>query len=135
MFVALDSNILIASLSGKEEYSLIAQQLIRDIVSGKHKAIVSSIAYGEVLSVSNENLDLEGFFSSIDYLDTIPASDSICLKAGRLRLENGSKLRLPDAIHAATALSADVDIFVTNDKPLSKITQSFLPTTLLSDWI
>ena len=137
MLIALDSNVFIAALSQNEEYSSIAQQLIRDIAQGKHRAITSSIAYGEILSVStsNENnLDLESFFVHIENLSTIPAGDDICLKAGQLRKQYGPKLKLPDALHTATAMSVSVDMFITNDITLSKITKELLPTTLLAEW-
>jgi predicted nucleic acid-binding protein len=135
MLIALDSNIFIAALSENEEYSLIAQHLVRDIAAGKHRAITSSIAYGEVLSVSNNSeLDLESFFSNIVHLSTISADDDICLQAGQLRLEYGKKLKFPDAINVATALFAHADRFITNNKPLVKIAQNLLPTTALEEW-
>jgi predicted nucleic acid-binding protein len=136
MVIALDSNVFIAALSPHEQHSINAQQLIRDVTSGKHKAIASSILYGEVLSVSNssEHVDLEDFLSHVKNLFTFSASDSICLKAGELRLEYGPKLKLPDAIHLSTALSSEVDLFVTNDEILAKVAQKLIPIKLLSEW-
>lgn len=137
MLIAIDSNVFIAALSPSEEHSSIAQKLVRDIVQGKYQAITSSIAYGEILSVStpSENdLDLESFFSHIENLSTIPADNTICLKAGQLRKEYGSKLKLPDALHTATGMLASADMFITNDIPLAKIAKKLLPTTLLSEW-
>ena len=134
MVVALDSNVFIAALSSKEEHSPSAQQLIRDIASGKYRAIASSIVYSEVYSVSvaNQSLDLEGFFSQVDNFATIPASDDICIRAGELRLEYGSKLKLHDAMHLATALHSKVNLFITNDEKLAKVAQKLIPTKLLS---
>lgn len=134
MFVAIDSNVFIGALSTKEEHSSNAQQLIRDVASGKHKAIASSIVYGEIysVSVSSQQLDLEGFFSHISNLATIPASDSICIRAGELRLKFGPKLKLPDAIHLATALSDNANLFITNDEKLAKVSQELIPTKLLA---
>lgn|SRR5487761_1427088 len=134
MLVTLDSNVFIAALSPKEKHSPNAQQLIHDVAGGKQHAIASSIAYGEVYSVRvpNQPLDLEGFFSHIDHLEIIPADDSVCLKAGELRLEYGSKLKLPDAIHLATALCANADLFITDDEKLAKIAQKLIATKLLS---
>ncbi len=134
MLVVIDSNVFIGALSTKEEHSLNAQQLIRDVASGKHKAIASSIVYGEIysVSVSSQPVDLEGFFSQISNLATIPAGDSICIRAGELRLKFGPKLKLPDAMHLATALSVDANIFITNDEKLAKVSQELIPTKLLS---
>ena len=134
MTVALDSNVFIGALSTKEEHSSNAQQLIRDIASGKHRAIASSIVYGEVysVSVSSNSVDLEGFFSQIINLATIPADDSICKTAGELRLKFGPILKLPDAMHLATALSNNANLFITNDEKLAKVAQKLIPTKLLS---
>jgi len=135
MTIALDSNIFIAALSQNESHSLTAQQLIRDIDSGKYQAIASSIVLGEVLSIANakEAPDIETFFSLIKNLSTVPASDDICLKAGALRKDQGAKLKLPDALHAATALLSNAELFITNDQQLVKVTKSFLATKLLSE--
>jgi predicted nucleic acid-binding protein len=137
MLIALDSNIFIAALSKHEEHSLIAQQLVRDIAQGKYHAITSSIAYGEALSVrvrGGPELDLESFLSSIEHLSTIPADDDICLNAGQLRAEPGRSLKLPDALHAATAILANADLLIANDRSLMKIAQKFLLTTTLAEW-
>jgi len=134
MLIALDSNVFIAALSGNEEHSLAAQQLLREVAAGKHRAVASSIVYGEILSVSTGRVDLEGFFASVERLVTIPADDGVCLQAGQLRQAHGGKLKLPDAMHAATALLANADIFVTNDKQLASVTQKIVPTKSLADW-
>jgi predicted nucleic acid-binding protein len=136
MVIALDSNVFIAALSPNEQHSSNAQKLIRDVANSKHKALASSIIYGEVLSVSTNDqaLDLEDFFSHIDNLVTIPATDSICLRAGELRLEYGSKLKLPDAMHLATALISSIDLFITNDEILAKVAQKLIPIKLLSEY-
>lgn len=135
MLIALDSNVFIAALSSKEEYSTRAQIIIRDIASGKHKAVASSIVYGEVygISIASQPLDLLDFFSHIENLETIPANDSLCIRAGKLRLKYGSKLKLPDAMHLATALNNNSDLFLTNDQQLSQIAKKMLPTKMLSE--
>jgi predicted nucleic acid-binding protein len=132
MLVAIDSNVFIGSLSTKEKHSSNAQQLIRDVASGKYEAIASSIVYGEVYSVSSQQVDLEGFLSQINNLTIIPADDSICIRAGELRLKFGPKLKLPDAIHLASALSVDVNLFITNDEKLAKVSRELISTKLLS---
>lgn len=134
MIIALDSNVFISALSSKEEQSLNAQRLVREIAVGKHQAIASSVVFGEVYSVKvkNQPLDLEGFFFQINNLKTVPANDSVCLMAGELRLKYGPALKLPDAVHLATALDNDVNLFVTNDRQFAKIAQKLIPTKLLS---
>lgn len=136
MLIALDSNVLIAALSPHEAHSLKAERLIKDIAKGKHSAVVSSLVYGEVLSVSTSRgaIDLEDFILHIKNLKTIAANDNICLESGNLRLQYGSKLKLPDAVHLVTALQNKADVFLTNDKVLAKTTQKLIPTKLLSEW-
>ncbi len=138
--IAVDSNVFIAALSSKETHSVIAQQIMRSIAQGEYRAITSSIAYGEVLSISRDirnTLDLESFFASLENLSIISASDAICLKAGQLRKTHGSSLKLPDALHLATALIGVVggaELFVTNDGPLAKIAAKVMPIKTLADW-
>ena len=134
MLVALDSNIFIAALSSKEKHSLNAQKLLRDISSRKNQATASSIVYGEIYSIhlSDQPLDLVDFFSHIDNLATVVADDNICLKAGELRLKYGHKLKLPDAMHLATALITKAELFITNDELLAKISQNLIPTKTLA---
>jgi predicted nucleic acid-binding protein len=134
--VALDSNVFIAALSTAELHSAVAQQLVRDIAKGVHTAVASSIALGEVLIVSNadQDLNLETFFSRITNLATIPADDAICLKAAELRRRYGNKLKLPDALHVATALLANAGMFITNDVSLARVSTNLITTKLLSDW-
>ena len=43
-----------------------------------------------------------------------------------LRRENGKSLKLPDAIHLATALETKVDYLVTSDKQFAKIASKYL---------
>lgn len=135
MIIAIDSNVFISALSPHELHSNNAQKLIREVNNGKHMAIASSIVYGEVFSVSiaNKPIDLNDFFSHVDNLTTIPANDSVCMRAGELRLEYGSKLKLPDAMHLATAILNKASLFITNDETLAKITKGLIPTKLLSE--
>ena len=136
MLLALDSHVFIAALSPHEECSVIAKQLVRDIASGKHRGVGSSIVYGEVLSTSTgalEPTDFEAFVSHITNLTTAPADNSIYLRAGDLRKQHGPRLKLPDAIHLATAEQARADWFITNDEVLARA-ESVLPTKLLAAW-
>lgn len=134
MLVALDSNVFIAALSPKEEHSINAQNLIRNIANGQYKAVASSITFGEVLSVSESPINFDEFVSSISNLKTIAANDMICFESGKLRLKHGPKLRLPDAIHLTTAIDNKADVFVTNDSKLAKASRGLINTKLLSEW-
>ena len=138
MLVAIDSNVFIAALSPKENHSLVAQQLIKNIASARYQAVASSIVYGEVISLAKKeqarSLDLTSFFRSLRNLKTVPANDSICVATGRLRQKYGTKLRLADALHLATALDQKSDFFITNDLPLAKIAKNIMPTKTLASY-
>ncbi len=133
----LDSNVIIAALSSKEKHSQVAQNLLRRIVSGEYQAIASSIVYSEVFGVARvsvtKNPDLLAFFSQFKNFEAVTADDAICIMAGELRRQHGPSLRLPDAIHLATALSRSVSLFVTEDSGLSRIAKDLLPTKKLSE--
>ena len=50
------------------------------------------------------------------WLAMVPVSRTILIDAARLRANSG--LRLPDAIHVATAVAAGCPIFLSNDRRL-----------------
>lgn len=134
MILALDSNIFIAALSPHETGSIKAQKAIREIAAGKYGAVASSIVYGEVLDMSSsKELDVQDFFAHIAHLSTVAADDGICLEAGRLRQKYGSALKLPDALHLATALTQKAGTFVTDDSVLAKIAGKVMPVQMLSE--
>lgn len=136
LLIGLDSDILIAALSPHEAYSEVAKVLATQIAHGKHHAVVSSITYGEVLTLSTgtgaKELNLALFFAKLNHLNSVAADDSLCQAAGKLWRRHG--LKLPDAIHLATALDQKVDVFMTNDLPLAKIACRVLPTKTLAEW-
>ncbi len=134
MLIALDSNVFIAALSPKEEHSVNAQGLMRNIAGGQYKAVASSLVYGEVLSVSGMLINLDEFVASIGSLKTVAADDDVCFEAGKLRIKYNFRLKLPDAIHMVTAINNKADIFVTNDSKLASISKDLIPTKLLSDF-
>ena len=60
-----------------------------------------------------------------------PVSLTILKAAARIRAT--AKLKTPDAIHAATALSVNCAQFITNDNSFTKL--GSLPVTVLKDII
>ena len=62
-------------------------------------------------------------------MQIIPIDRSILLQAANLRATNN--LKTPDAIHAATALSVNCDLFITNDKGFGNL--SNLPVVVLNE--
>jgi predicted nucleic acid-binding protein len=59
----------------------------------------------------------------------LPITQSILRESARLRAT--TKLKTPDAIHAATAMSAGIALFVTNDPNFKNVAS--LPVVVLKD--
>lgn len=134
--VALDSNVFIAALSGDETYSGTAQKIIQNIQSGQFSAIYSVIVLAEVRGSGtnlNREVTINGFFGSLANSRPVVVDTSIANLAGGLR-QQYAKLRLPDAIHLATALDQKAGLFITNDLTLAKIAKGIVPTKTLADY-
>jgi predicted nucleic acid-binding protein len=61
----------------------------------------------------------------------VPILRDLLIDAAEVRAN--TQLKLPDAIHAATALRTDCTTFITNDRQLKKLTH--IPVVLLSEVI
>ena len=70
----------------------------------------------------NDLTTIENFHKFLDgmTITLYPVNQDIALKAARLRADH-SALKALDALHLATALSADCKLFVTNDRQLQNI--------------
>lgn len=137
MRLYLDSNIFIYVLADQPPYNKTAGSILKSVETGQHYANTSSIAYGEVigtLQVPNHINAAHAFIDDLINLQTIPVIDTIAQTAGKLRLSNKMLLRLPDAIHLATALETKAELFITNDLTLANIARTILPTKTLSEW-
>jgi predicted nucleic acid-binding protein len=109
----LDSNIIIDVGKGLPE-----ALALRDTLNDAERYI-SVISRMEALSFPGispeEEMHIRHF---LDELTVIPLDDSI--EQGAIRLRRATKLKLPDAIIAATALSLGADI-ISRDKDLLKL--------------
>ena len=125
--VYLDSNILIAALGG-DAYSDIAVPLL-DIISqvgprATQPFATSELSLAETLVRPIRNGDAgqeQGFdnaLTSSGWLEVAPVSRGILWAAASLRARY-PKLKLPDAIHVATALSTNCSHTLTADTGLT----------------
>ena len=69
------------------------------------------------------------FLTSSKELRLLPMDLAIAERAARIRAETG--MATPDAIHAATALHAEVALFLSNDPAFRRV--RYLPVALLSE--
>jgi predicted nucleic acid-binding protein len=136
MVVALDSNVFIAFIAQGQDtrFFTAAANIMQDVESGTLGAVYSSIVFGEVMRMpSGESLEpIKQFLASLEGKD-YPADRNVCSKAAELR-RTYPALRLPDALHLATALIAKADNFITADKRLLAVAKQEITSTYLPDF-
>lgn len=90
---------------------------------GRLRIAVSTIALAEVLAGpfrhGLEALASQYQHSLLERFEVVPVSAGIAAAASRLRIRYG--LKLPDAIHLATALDIGADTLVTHDRDFGKV--------------
>jgi len=132
--VYLDANIWIYALEGYPAFIQDLTQLFQSIDKGDLSAVTSELSLAEALVKPLQNQDLvqqaiyKEFIRSSQQLSVIPVSCDILIEAARLRAS--VNIKLPDAIHAATALLIQCSTFLTNDQRFQVVPN--LPVVLLS---
>jgi predicted nucleic acid-binding protein len=119
----LDTNIFIYALEGYPEFLKILTELFDMIDNGKVRAYSSELTLAETLvkPMTDNNTRLQKAYQdavrTAGFLQVLPVDREILIEAARIRSQN-ARLRLPDAIHLATAQYCGCDIFFTNDRRL-----------------
>ena len=115
----LDSNIFIYSAEKHTEFDKALRQLNRDIATGVIEAVTSELTLSEVLVkpfADNDVAKIEIYKRSLrngEALTITPVDRSVLIEAASVRAFNN--LKLPDAIHFATALLNNCTHLLTND--------------------
>jgi predicted nucleic acid-binding protein len=132
--VYIDTPVLIYTLENHPDFYPVLKQLWAKFENNQvsiasseliiTEALVSPLRSGNMVSIANYEQLI--FHAGINL---IPIDRSILLAATKLRVKY--KLKTPDAIHAATALSIGCNRFITNDKGFCNI--AGLPTLILSE--
>ena len=121
----LDSNLFIYAF---EEHPAFAESLARLLAEIEHQrldAATSEISLSEtlVMPMREGRADLvsvyEVFLQSRPSFTVVPISRVILLEAARLRAT--TRLKLPDAIHAATARQSGCEVLLTNDTGIGAV--------------
>jgi predicted nucleic acid-binding protein len=116
----LDSSVLAAYLDGGERTSLLAVELLDDLVrSGRNPAIVSMVSVMETLirplrRLPAAHATVLAFYRDFPHLAAAPVGLDVAAEAANLRVAFG--LPAPDALIVATGLAAGVSLLVTNDR-------------------
>lgn len=101
----------------------VAQSIAASIENGDHILAISTILYVEILESKMPKKAIERFEKFLlnkDIVKNVPVSINIAKKAQALRNRNQG-LKTPDAIHIATAIFVEANVFHTFDKQLLKL--------------
>jgi predicted nucleic acid-binding protein len=120
MKVAIDTNLLIYVLQGHDSFGEPARQLMTSF--SKADLVASEAVFGEILSNPLFQANAAAHKQAANFLENIDISyvattRQVYLEAATLRRHQPS-LKLPDAIHLASAWLSQAEVFVTNDKQL-----------------
>lgn len=120
--IAIDSNILIYLFEGSGHDADRASEIIDAIASGVVRGSLATIGLSEVLTrparLGHGSL-LERYaeeIRSIEHLRLVALSAEIAIDAAWVR--GGGGMRLPDAVHLASAVADGATAFITNDRRL-----------------
>lgn len=134
-FAYLDANIIVYAVEGYREYESSIRAVLAAIDGAELIAATSELTLAEVLvrPKQDRNLALQNayhrFLEPSSALIVAPISRDILVQASELRAATG--LKLPDAIHYATAIQLGCDSFLTNDKSFRSVGP--LPVHILSE--
>jgi predicted nucleic acid-binding protein len=123
--IALDTSVFIYQIEENPQYLIPTDHIFFWIEQPGSKAITSTISMTELLVQpyrdSDEQLvdEFYGLLSTYPNLEWIAPGLEIADAAGRVRARY--RLRTPDALQAATAASANVTGFITNDPVFERV--------------
>ena len=132
--VYIDANGFIYSVERIEPYRTLLEPMWQQAQDGNISIVSSPVLVIEVLvkpfRVGNTEIEMQyrEMFAS-NAVSLLDAPHAMFEDAGRLRAETG--LKIPDALHVATALRAGCALFVTNDTDFRRVRE--LPAVVLDD--
>ena len=132
--IYLDASSLIYSVERVEPYRTLLEPMWQQAQDGNLTIVSSPVLVVEALvkplQVGNAEIEIQyrELFAS-NAVRLLEASYEVFEDAARLRAETG--LKIPDALHAATALRADCALFITNDTDFRRVRG--LPIVVLDD--
>lgn len=132
--IYIDTSIVIYTIEGHPDYYSLLQPLWLKFQLGEIEIISSELIIMEALVAPLKNAnnylvkDYEQLLLS-EGIQLIPISQSVLKQAANLRAR--TKLKTPDAIHVATALSANCSQFLTNDQGFCNVPG--LPVIILNE--
>ena len=122
--IYLDSNVLVEAFEQDTARADHARWILAAVEDGRLRAVTSELTLAEVLvkPLQNSALALAAAYETIleggPTFDVVPVGRAVLLEAARVRAERSS-IRLPDAIHVATARRAGSRCIITGDGRMS----------------
>jgi predicted nucleic acid-binding protein len=135
--IYLDTNAWIYALEGFSEFRAELTLLFEQMQTGALMGVTSELTLAELLVKPCRDQDetqqarYKKAISNRKNFFIVPVLRDLLIDAAAVRAS--TQLKLPDAIHAATALRANCTTFLTNDRQLKKLTD--IPVVLLSEVI
>jgi predicted nucleic acid-binding protein len=117
--VYFDTNIFIYIIEGSLQYQNIIDDIAQSIIQKDFEIHTSYITLTEILPPLVKRGDKDIISGTIEFVrnkgffQLSNADEEICLQAGFLRGE--LKMKTPDALHVATAIKQNCNVFLTND--------------------
>ncbi len=132
--VYLDTSAIIYSVERHEPYLTLLAPVWQHAEAGEFVITCSELAVAETLvrPIREGHEELEAAFRAVfaaPEVQLIPVTLFLWEDTARVRAETG--LKIPDALHAATALRAGCTLFITNDTDFRRIQE--LPVVVLDD--
>jgi len=124
--VGLDTMVFVYALEDHPELGDPCRRLLAAIQEGRSRAVASALVLGELLvrPYRENRPDIARRYSDllVGYrnLELVTADRAICETAAQLRGREPS-LRLPDAVHVATAISKGATALVTGDRRMRDV--------------
>ena len=131
----LDTNIWIYALEGFPAYAPFLTELLSLIDQGALRGVTSELTLAETLvqpfqtGNSQQQALYQRAIANAPHLAIVPIRRELLIDAAQLRAT--TKLKLPDAFHAATALASQCTTFLTNDQQFKTV--AGLNVVLMSD--
>ena len=123
--IALDTSVFIYQLEGNPRYSPLTAPLFAWLEGGSRSGVTSTITLAEILVHPYRKFGDRGTDELFATLTTFPnlswVAPDIPISDQAARIRATHRLRLPDAIHAATALLAGATALVTNDPVFRRV--------------
>lgn len=135
--IYLDTNAWIYALEGYADFCSELTLLFEQMQAGALRGITSELTLAELLVKPCRDKDLaqqaryKKAISNRKNFFIVPVLRDLLIDAAEISAN--TQLKLPDAIHTATAIRAECTTFLTNDRQLKKLTD--IPVILLSEVI